>query len=266
MEPPTGPVRACKLLFDYPVRPVATSEIRELTMKKALLILVIIAIAIWWFREPTIKVPSNDVSFGYVVKYTGNSTRHDTLPMLVALHGNGDTAENFYDTALDQISVPARVVLLEGPISYGRGGAWPWSDADFAQYGRAVSQAAELMADKYPTSGKPMLLGFSGGGMMAYYQAVNHGDTYSYIIAVSGQLNETRLGGEPSRPGAEVHAFHGKSDTVVGVGGGKGAVRLLQARGVNVTMTEFAGGHLGIFTDMKSEITRAVEQQLERLR
>ena len=235
-------------------------------MKKALVILVVVGLAIWWFREPTIKVSSNDVSFGYIVKYSGNSTRHDTLPMLVALHGNGDTAGNFYDTALDQISVPARIVLLKGPISYGRGGAWPWSDEDFAQYGRAVSEAAELMADKYPTAGKPMLLGFSGGGMMAYYQAVNHGDTYSCIVAVSGQLAEARLGNEPSRPGAEVRAFHGKSDNVVAFGGGKGAVRLLQARGVNVTLTEFAGGHLGIFTDMKSEITRTVDQKLEQLR
>jgi len=235
-------------------------------MKKLFLIFFVVAFAFWWFREPSIKVPSNDVRFGYVVKYSGNSTRHDTLPMLVALHGNGDTAENFYDTALDQISVSARIILLKGPISYGRGGAWPWSDDDFAQYGTAVSEAAELLAKQYPTAGKPMLLGFSGGGMMAYYQAVNHGDTYSYIVAVSGQLAENRLGDEPSKPGAEVHAFHGKSDNVVAVGGGKGAVRLLQARGVNVTLTEFGGGHLGIFTDMKPEITRTVDQQLERLR
>ena len=122
-------------------------------MKKALLIFAVIGIAIWWFREPTIKVPSNDVSFGYVIEYSGNGSRNDKLPMLVALHGNGDTAGNFYETALDDISVPARIVLLKGPISYGRGGAWPWSEADFTQYGKAVSQAAELMADKYPTRG-----------------------------------------------------------------------------------------------------------------
>ena len=111
-----------------------------------------------------------------------------------------------------------------------------------------------------------MLLGFSGGAMMAYYQAVNHGDTWSCIVAVSGQLTEERLGGEPARPGAEVHAFHGKSDNVVALGGGKSAVRLLREKGVDVTLTEFAGGHLGIFTDMKSEITHTVEQQLEQMR
>jgi predicted esterase len=254
------------LLINSPAQRLAASETREFTMKKLLLIFFVLASAFWWFRESTIKVPSNDVSFGYVVKYSGHSTRHDTLPMLIALHGNGDTAKNFYETALDDISVPARIILLKGPISYGGGRAWPWSDADFAQYGKAVSQASELMADKYPTAGKPMLLGFSGGGMMAYYQAVNHGDTYSYIVAVSGQLPEARLGDEPTRPGAEVHAFHGKSDNVVALGGGKAAASLLQAKGVHVTLTEFAGGHLGIFTDMKSEITQTVDQQLERLR
>ena len=181
--------------------------------------------------------------------------------MLVALHGNGDTTKNFYNTALDQLNYSARIVLLEGPIPLGRGSAWPWSAADFAQYGKAINEAIALLAIKYPAIQKPILLGFSGGGMMAYYQAIKHGDSYSYIFPVSGQLSNNLLGDQSFRQGAEVLAFHGKTDSVVS--GGRKAVDILQENGIKV---EFNGGHHGIFTDMKSAITQAIEQKLQNLR
>lgn len=182
--------------------------------------------------------------------------------MLVALHGNGDTVENFYDSALDQFSDPVRLILLKGPISRtSQGSSWPWNAADFEFYGKAVSEAVELLAAKFPTADKPILLGFSGGGMMAYYQAVNYGDMYSYIFPVSGNLSYDQLGEGDSTPGAPVHAFHGKSDSIVSFSGGKQAVKILEEQGVAVKFTEFKGGHHGIFIEMKSQITQAIEEK-----
>ncbi len=236
-------------------------------MKKILVIIVILALVQWWFKNPTISVASNDLSFSYMVKQLGNTSRSDNLPMLVALHGNGDTVENFYDSALDEFTVPMRLILLKAPIERtSRGSSWPWNAADFEFYGKAVSEAIALLLVKFNTTGKPVLLGFSGGGMMAYYQAVNHGQQYSYIFPVSGQLTDEQLGEGESRPGASVYAYHGKSDSVVGFGGGKSAVKILQEQGVNVTFTEFEGGHHGIFTDMKTPITQAVEEKITSLR
>ena len=186
--------------------------------------------------------------------------------MLVALHGNGDTAKNFYNTALDQLHIPARFVLLKGPISYGCGSAWPWSTADFTQYGQAVHEAIELLALKYPTVRKPILLGFSGGGMMAYYQAVKYGYSYSYIFSVSGQLSKELLGDGSFRPGAKVFAFHGKKDSVISIRGAYKAVHILKENDVHVKFVEFDGGHHGIFADMKSQITHLIEAQIEMLR
>jgi len=232
-------------------------------MKKTLVIILLLILAYWWFKDPTISVPDSDVSFGYIVKYSGNGGRSDNLPMLVALHGNGDTAENFYNTALDQLNVPARIVLIKGPIS---GNAWPWTAAEFAQYGKPLSEAIESLALKYPTLGKPILLGFSGGGTMAYYQAAKHGNKYSYIFPVSGQLSKGLLGDGSYEPGAEVFAFHSTGDSIISISGGKNAVNILQENGVSVELTEFAGGHLGIFNNMKAEITQVVEQKLESLK
>jgi predicted esterase len=235
-------------------------------MKKIILLILLFALAKWWFTDPTISVPTNDVSFSYIVKYSGDGGRNDNLPMLVALHGNGDTAKNFYDTALDQLNTPVRIVLLKGPIPHSGGSAWPWSDADYTQYGKAINEAIGLLALEYPTIQKPILLGFSGGGMVAYYEAVKHGNSYSYIFPVSGQLSNNLLGEKPFKTGAKVFAFHGKKDSVISVSGGRKAVHILQENGVEVEYVEFDGDHHGIFTDMKREITQAIEQKIQSLR
>jgi len=235
-------------------------------MNKYILVVLVLGLAKWWFTDPTISVPTSDVSFSYIVKYSGNSGRNDNLPMLVALHGNGDTAKNFYNTALDQLNAPARIVLLKGPIPQAGGSAWPWNAADYAQYGNAINEAIASLALRYPTIEKPILLGFSGGGMVAYYQAVKHGNSYSYIFPVSGKLSSDMLGEKPFRQGAKVLAFHGNKDSVVSISGGKRAISILQEHGVSVKLVEFDGGHHGIFTDMKPTITQAIEQKIRSLR
>ena len=234
-------------------------------MKKLILFALIIGLFVWALKDPAVEVADGSVSFGYIVKYSGDADPDETLPLLIALHGNGDTANNFYLTALDHFNAPARIVLLKGPLSNGSGRAWPWNPAEFRQYGAAVNEAIESLAVEYPTVGKPLLLGFSGGAMMAYYQAVRHGNSYSYIFPVSGQLSDQHLPDETVRSGAEVFAFHGKLDRVISINKGKIAVDLLRDRAVPVQLTEFDGNHHGIFTNMKPTITRLIEKKMTRL-
>jgi predicted esterase len=166
---------------------------------------------------------------------------------------------------MDQFQHPVRIILLKGPVSSGTGSAWPWSAADFEIYGNAVSEAIALLAIKFPTAGKPILMGFSGGGMMAYYQAAKHGNQYSYVFPISGQLTSDQLGKLNAHPSAKVHAYHGRNDAVLSISGGRAAVEILRKNGVEVEFTEFEGGHLGVFTDMKPVITRAIEKELAAL-
>ncbi len=235
-------------------------------MKKVLFIVIPLVFAYWWFKGPSIHTPSYDISFSYIVKYTGNSDKNVELPMLVALHGNGDTVDNFYNTALDKITVPMRIILIKGPMPKGRGSAWPWRAADFTQYGKALNEAIELLTVKYPTVKKPILLGFSGGAVMAYYQAVKYGNSYSYIFPISGLLSNKELGNGVIKTGAKVFAFHGRKDKLVSINGGRDAVKILQENGAKVKFVEFDGGHHGIFTNMKSKITRVIEQKIESLK
>jgi len=232
-------------------------------MKKVLSLLLVLGIAQWWFSDQSIHTPSYDIDFDFIVKNTGDSSRSEELPMLVALHGNGDTAENFYNTALNEVSVPARIILLQGPISHGRGGAWPWSAEELNKYGKAVKEAVDLLASKYPTIGKPLLLGFSGGGVMSYFQAAKYSDSYSYIFPISGELANQVADSKAINSKTKIIAFHGNKDSVVSIRGGKNAVALLKAKQANIDFIEFDGGHHGIFTGVKPQITQLLEEKLD---
>lgn len=226
--------------------------------------LLLLFVGWWWLADPTVKT-NVGVSFEYEVRYAGGADEDAELPMLVALHGNGDNPGHFYGTALDQLTFPSRIVLLQGPLSQGMGYAWPWKSDDFKLHGAAVSDAVTTLAAKFPTLDKPILMGFSGGGMMAYYQSLKFGDHYSYIFPISGQLSKRLLGDDALIVEAEVLAYHGTDDQVIAIDGGREAVRLLQNAGGIVLMTEFKGGHLGIFQSMKSEITNTIVERMQRI-
>ncbi len=233
-------------------------------MKKLIIFLLLVVALKWWFSDPSISVPSNipaneDVKISYLVKYSGGASSGDILPMVVALHGNGDNPEHFYETALIELNEPARILLLKAPIQGGRGSYWPGHAIDFVRFGEPVNEIIELLSVKFPTKGKPILMGYSGGGMMAFYLALRHGDSYSYIIPVSGRMSTELLGEGNFRTGAKVSVFHGKSDNVVSISGGKRAVELLKEEDVEVEFTPFNGGHLGIFREMRVKINREIE-------
>ena len=233
-------------------------------MKKNLFTLVK-SLTQWKCKDLMISVPSNDISFSYIVKYSGGGCSSDHLPMLIGLHGDFDSIENFYETVLNTLNVPARIIVIKGPIPHSHSSVWPFLASQLEKFGPALSEAVDLLTVKYSTKSKPVLLGFSGGGVMAYYQAVKHGYSYSYIFPISALLSKEQLGKGSYKSDVKVYAYHGKSDEVVPFSAGKKAVKLLKRKKVNITFTEFDSGHQGPFTDMKAEITKAVEEKLVSL-
>lgn len=242
---------------------VRQSPVQAVVKKYFLIVVAILAGVQLWSRDPQVHADAADLSFGYVVRYTGGAGSGARLPLLVALHGDGDTAGHFYDTALDQLDTPARVVLLKGPIDYGTGDAWPGRQEEFVAWGDALAEVVQELLRKYPTHGQPVLFGFSGGAMMAYYQAARHGDLYGGVVPVSGRLTREMIGGDPVPSAVVVRAFHGRGDSVVQVGGGRHAARLLRDAGIDIELTEFDGGHLGLFRESKPLVTAALAEALE---
>jgi len=182
--------------------------------------------------------------------------------MLVALHGNGDTPANFYKTSLNLITTPARVVLLQGPYQSRSGYAWPWKKEEYDETGHLINGVIQELSQQYPTANKPILFGFSGGGMFAYYSALFFGSQYSYIYPISGRLTYPLTQQPLLDTGAKVLAYHGKSDNVISFSSGKSAVSTLRNKDIKVEFIEFSTGHQGIFYEMKAPISQQLDQSL----
>ena len=177
---------------------------------------------------------------------------------MIALHGNGDTYSNFYQYTLKDLSVPVRVVLIEAPNNY-----WPYEIQQLANYSAAIATLSNEIAMKYSSTKQPILLGFSGGAVVAYFSALKHCENYSSIIAISGMLKSDMIPTNINMDdNCKVLAFHGKKDTVLSISGAEYAIDKLSDYSENVEFIPYDGGHLGIARDFKKMILGKVEQKL----
>jgi predicted esterase len=182
--------------------------------------------------------------------------------MIIALHGNGDNPAHFYETLLKEFNRPARFILLKGPISFGgSGGEWPIDLVRLREYGDALADAVPVLLERFPTAGSPIVLGFSGGAYYAYYLAARYADQFSYIFPLSGALPGDIMEAEPLPYdiGADIIAFHGIKDQVVGFNHGKAAVESLKKMGLRAELVTFNGGHIDIFLSAKPALMERLE-------
>ena len=229
-------------------------------MKKlVVLLLLILSIGIiyWWRSPSTVKGPSSDQKFEYIVRVSGNGGSSDVLPMIIALHGNGDIPKNFFDTLLKDFNYPARFIVMRGtidvPSSFLSGRGWPMQDKDLSKCGDAISDAVSVLLERYPTKGQPIVLGFSSGAFVAYYLAAFHADQFSYIFPISGGLsgNLLRTKTVSHDNGVKVIALHSKGDGIIAFSSGTAAVESLKQIGLKAEMITFDGGHTDIFRSGK---------------
>jgi predicted esterase len=230
-----------------------------------IIIVIVLGSLYWYYKAPTIK-SSNGIKFDYIVKYPKNTDKSAKLPMLIALHGDGDTPINFYKSALNRLKNPIRIILIKAPISYSFGNTrWPWKIDDMKKYGEAISDISQKLSLKYPTLGKPAILGFSGGAIMSYFQALKYGDTYSYIFPISGSLSKELIESGVETSDVKVYSFHGDSDDRISFINGENASNSLKIGGIDVKFTKFKGGH-GFYGENKRYITKTIEENLDKLR
>ena len=219
-------------------------------LKKIIVISAIgLLLILWWIHRPnSIKASGSNREYKYIVEEINGSGR-DPLPLIFALHGNGDKTGNFYKTLFHDLPGSARIVLIQGPIKHGSGYAWPMDEKGLREHGEEIAQIVQTLSVKYPSPQRPVLVGFSGGGYMAYYQAVAHPELYSTIIPISGGLSAAIAKDDQATTEAVVVvALHGKSDSLIGYASGKRAVDLLSDMGREAELISLPGGHLAAFT------------------
>lgn len=194
----------------------------------------------------------------------GGADLEAPLPMIVAIHGLGDGPDNFRHL-YDGFTEPARLILPRGLDSTPDGG-WSWfpiraRDPDVDALSTGIAGAADRIAEgiraleqSRPTLGKPIVTGFSQGGMLTFALAVQHPDVVGHAIAVGGWLPPPLVPSPPSTKGSTTAtnvdypplvALHGTADAAVLFEPTQLAVQALVDRGIDAEIVQYEGvGHM----------------------
>lgn len=218
--------------------------------------------AVVWLRDPRITGETGQggsETFPYRTRALSPGAESG-VPLIIGLHGNGDTTAGFDEALFEGFEAGARIALLQAPTSYtaGRWGgkAWPHLPKDVRPVGTAVHAAALALADKYDAPCRPIVVGFSGGGGMAYYLAANYAKSFSTILPISGWLPEKLIPEAIDHSGQMpvVRALHGENDVVIHHQQGAETVTALSNRGLPITLESFPGNHLAVFQTQRQRV------------
>lgn len=211
----------------------------------------------------------------YLEHLTGGAGPEERVPMIVALHPmSGDPADLLQ--LLQRYPRRARLIL---PYGHPSGGMYIWYDSvrdDVAAQvvtGEADRIAAALSAlvAARPTVGKPLLTGFSQGGIMTFVLAVTHPEALAAAFPISGllppSLYPSAAQSSSPRPASlpPIVAFHGAADLAVPTQGARASIAELQASGYAAELREYAGVEHDISGAELGEIFERIGRAADRL-
>lgn len=213
--------------------------------------------------------PTAAAPLGFVETVTAGAGKADRLPLIIAVHGLGDRPENFI-RLFEGLPFPARVVAPRGPDAHGRGHSWfpvriPVERADPRMVAGVRSAAGKLAAlsawlqARRPTVGRPLITGFSQGGISSFAVAIHHPDAIAGAVPIAGALPAALWSGPG--PSVPVVALHGEADRVVPFADGAALVDALAGRGVSARMIPFEG----VAHSVPSAVRRALYETLAEL-
>jgi polyhydroxybutyrate depolymerase len=150
----------------------------------------------------------------------------ELLPVIVALHGLGGTAQNFEDyTGLSDNATTDRYIAVfpEGALIDDERQAWNAGGCCSAPESTPaddVALLAKIFNEVEQYGGDPeriYVVGFSNGGMLSYRAACDLGDRVAGIAVVAGAFNVTECAATNPMP---VVIIHGTDDDTVPYLGG----------------------------------------------
>jgi phospholipase/carboxylesterase len=197
--------------------------------------------------EVTIDEPSRQTVGGVQFVELFQRGASDTSPLLVGLHGRGDTAENFA-SAWHGVPAKLEIALALAPLPFASGRQWfervPGMTED--ALADAVSDAEERLwpaIAELARGRKIFLVGFSQGAMLAYLMAVRHPDAIAYAFPIAGRMPD-KLFPRGDISTAPVYALHGTEDKIIGIDASREAIASFKAVGAIAELHEFPGiGH-----------------------
>lgn len=205
----------------------------------------------------------------YRIRYPQNYDAQKSYPLLIGLHGRGGNAEGFI-AQYDKLTDPQVIyVTPEGqyPLSTHMGPQWYRRSWSITIAGKEAWKTSDEMVSKYILKtieqvssnhrvSDVYLMGFSQGAVYAYTIGLQNPDKIKGVIGFSGYLMEpdgahSILTTDDIEAGADLRLYiaHGVDDAAIDVKAARKLKTLFEAKGYDLTYTEFQGRH-----DIQTEI------------
>jgi predicted esterase len=208
----------------------------------------------------------------FVVQTTGGAPADARLPLVVALHGVGDTPEAFAQLVIPT-GLRVRLAAPAGPRVQGRGFGWfPLrSLLTDARWGESIAAAAAVVAPEiarlaqvYPTCGRPLVTGFAQGAMVAFALAARPDAVIGGAFPIAGELPPSLWPGARADAGAlpVVEVFQGLEDRRVRADNARATWEAFHAAGYPGEFHGFAGLSHAVSTDENQALREALAATL----
>jgi len=201
----------------------------------------------------------------------GRASIDDELPMVISFHGRGSRPN--VPSGDHAETLPVRLILPRADQALGTGYSW-WPISITAgrdkvlghQIRERTAELARLVSrlrSLRPTEGKPLVSGFSQGGMISFALAVLHPEVVDSAYPICGWIPPMLLAEADASLSATVHAIHAEEDPIVPMEPTRSLIRALREAGVQAEMHAFPGDEHRITTEMRD---RHRDLMLRRIR
>lgn len=224
---------------------------------------------------PPTVAPTPAETLRFVIRVTGGAPDDARLPLVIALHGLGDTPEAFIEL-VTSMGLRLRVAAPAGINRWGDGYAWfgMRSEMPQARWAEEVRHAAAVVtpeilrvATANPTCGLPVVMGFSQGAMLSYAVLARPGAGVFAALPIAGLLPRELwpvardVGGLlPS-----VTAFHGDADARVSLSDDRATNDAFRAVGFRADLRTYPGvGHAvppQVARDVRAKLVELMRSQ-----
>ena len=209
----------------------------------------------------------------YLLAMGGGASAASEVPMLVLIHGYGGTPEKMLRSFGD-VTRPTRVVSLRGDPAPGRGFVWfpvRVQDPDIARLaagleraGTRIASQLEVLVSRYPTLGKPVIAGFSQGGMLAIELGLKHPEGVGAAVILSGYYPPQSYPREgPGEWSPPLLSIHGTADAVLPIAYMREAITEIRGKGYPVERWEYDGMEHAMSGAAHQKAMSLIAQQLE---
>lgn len=212
----------------------------------------------------------------YVTTFSGRGVEAASdpgpLPLLIAIHGLGDRPESFCEFMKTGISTRARIVCPRAPNVHGGGYSWfpPMRTlttperltAALEDAGGRVAVLTSKLACDPNVLGKPVLTGYSQGGMTSYYLAVENADRYSAVVPIAGLLPAPLRERVSKDSATALYGFHGKADELVPYAEAQRTAAAFSERWPQVEFEAYDGVGHPLSAEMRRDIFRRLDTLL----